>query len=78
MSSYELAKRLRMPPPRINDIVPEKRGISADTAARLAMFFRTTESFWMNLQAFYEVRSAMSRLAEELERIQPRRGKTTA
>jgi addiction module HigA family antidote len=78
MSSYELAKRLRVPPPRINDIVLEKRGITADTAVRLARFFRTTESFWMNLQAFYEVRSAMNRLAKELERIQPHRSKTAA
>ena len=78
MSSYELAKRLRVPPPRINDIVLEKRGISADTAVRLAKFFRTTESFWMNLQAFYEVRSAMNRLGKELERIQPHRSKTAA
>ena len=78
MSSYELAKRLHVPPPRINDIVLEKRGITADTAVRLAKFFRTTESFWMNLQAFYEVRSAMNRLAKELERIQPHRSKTAA
>ena len=78
MSSYELSKRLRVPPPRINDIVLEKRGISADTAVRLAKFFRTTESFWMNLQAFYEVHCAMNRLAKELGRIQPHRRKTAA
>jgi antitoxin HigA-1 len=78
MSSYELAKRLRVPPPRINDIVLEKRGISADTAVRLARFFRTTEHFWMNLQAFYEVRCAMNRLAKELEHIQPHHSKTAA
>ena len=78
MSSYELAKKLCVPPPRINDIVLEKRGISADTAVRLAKFFRTTESFWMNLQAFYELRSARNRLAKELERIQPHRSKSAA
>jgi addiction module HigA family antidote len=78
MSSYELARRLRVPPPRINDIVLERRGITADTAVRLARFFGTTESFWMNLQAFYEVRDAMNRLAKELGRIQPHRARTAA
>ncbi len=52
MSSYELAKRIRVPAPRVNDIVLGKRGITADTAVRLAKFFGTTETFWMNLQAF--------------------------
>jgi addiction module HigA family antidote len=78
MSSYELAKRLRVPPPRINDIVLEKRGITADTAVRLAKFFGTTESFWMNLQTWYEVRDAKNRLAKELGRIQPHRAKAAA
>jgi addiction module HigA family antidote len=73
MSSYELAKNLHVPPPRINDIVLEKRGITADTAIRLARFFGTTEDFWMNLQASFEVRDARRRLAKEIERIQPRR-----
>jgi addiction module HigA family antidote len=78
MSSYELAKRIRVPAPRVNDIVLEKRGITADTAVRLAKFFGTTETFWMNLQAFYEVRGAKSRLGKELGRIQPRAAKTAA
>src|ERR1700736_1714485 len=72
MSSYELAKNLHVPPPRINDIVLEKRGITADTAIRLARFFGTTEDFWMNLQASFEVSDARRRLAKEIERIQPR------
>lgn len=78
MSSYELAKQLRVPPPRINDIVLEKRGITADTAVRLARYFRTTEIFWMNLQANYEVRDATNRLAKELSHIQPHRKETAA
>lgn len=78
MSSYELAKRLRVPPPRINDIVLEKRGITADTAVRLARFFRTTENFWMNLQSWYEVRHAKNRLAKELGRIEPHHARTAA
>lgn len=78
MSSYELAKRLRVPSPRVNDIVLEKRGITADTAVRLAKFFGTTEAFWMNLQAFYEVRHARSRLMKEIDRIQPHKARTAA
>jgi antitoxin HigA-1 len=78
MSSYELARRLRVPPPRINDIVLERRGITADTAVRLARFFGTTENFWMNLQTSYEVRDAMNRLAKELGRIQPHGARTAA
>ncbi len=78
MSSYELAKRIRVPAPRVNDIVLEKRGITADTAVRLARFFGTTETFWMNLQAFYEVRGAKSRLEKELRRILPRAARAAA
>jgi antitoxin HigA-1 len=73
MSSYELAKNLHVPAPRINDIVLEKRGITADTAIRLARFFATTEDFWMNLQASFEIHDARRRLAKVIERIQPRR-----
>ena len=72
MSSYHLAKRLRVPVPRIHDIVQEKRGISADTAVRLARFFGTSPEFWMNAQSFYEVRRAQTELAPELNRIVPR------
>jgi addiction module HigA family antidote len=72
MSSYHLAKRLRVPVPRIHDIVLEKRGITADTAVRLARFFGTSPEFWMNAQSFYEVRRAQNELAKELRRIEPR------
>ncbi|HEV8385859.1 MAG TPA: HigA family addiction module antitoxin [Candidatus Acidoferrales bacterium] len=72
ISAYELANRIGVPVPRINDIVLEKRGISADTAVRLARFFGTSEQFWMNLQAGYEVRVAKARLRKDLRRIQPR------
>ncbi len=73
MSSYILAKRLRVPVPRIHDIVLEKRGITADTAVRLARFFGTSPEFWMNAQSFYEVRRAQNKLAQELSRIEPRK-----
>jgi addiction module HigA family antidote len=78
MSPYELAKRVHVPAPRINDIVLEKRGITADTAVRLARFFGTSEGFWMNLQSFYEVRAAKKRIAKELSRIEPQKTKSAA
>ncbi|HWY05184.1 MAG TPA: HigA family addiction module antitoxin [Candidatus Acidoferrum sp.] len=72
MTAYELAKRLRVPVPRINDIVLQRRGISADTAVRLSRFFGTTEQFWLNLQGAYEVSRVMAERATEIERIEPR------
>jgi addiction module HigA family antidote len=66
-----LAKRLRVPPPRINDIVLERRGITADTAVRLSRFFGTTEQFWLNLQDAYDVSRVKTERADELELIEP-------
>lgn len=56
MSANALSRALRVSAPRINDIVLERRGITADTAMRLARFFDTTPNFWMNLQAEYDLR----------------------
>ena len=78
VSAYELAKQLHVPAPRINDIVLEKRGITADTAVRLAKYFGTTEQFWMNLQASYEVRRAKAHLARDLQKIRPCRVSSVA
>jgi len=72
ISTYELAKRLLVPVPRMNDVVLERRGISADTAVRLSRFFGTTEQFWMNLQAAYEVSRVKAARGAEIESIQPR------
>ena len=72
MSAYELAKRLHVPAPRVNDIVLERRGISVDTALRLSRFFGTSEQFWLNLQGAYEVSRVMAEQAADIERIQPR------
>jgi addiction module HigA family antidote len=71
ITAYALAKRLRVPPPRINDIVLERRGITADTALRLSRFFGTTEQFWLNLQDAYDIGRVKAELAAELEQIQP-------
>ena len=72
ISAYELAKQLRVPAPRVNDIVLERRGISADTAVRLSRFFGTTEQFWLNLQGAYEINRVKAAHAAEIELITPR------
>jgi len=78
MSVSELARAIHVPATRINDIVLERRGITADTAVRLGRFFDTTEEFWMNLQLQYEVRAARQRLRGTIRKIQPRRAKQAA
>lgn len=72
MSAYELAKRIHVPVPRVNDIVLERRGISADTAVRLSRFFGTTEQFWLNLQGAYEISRVLAEQGDDIDRIQPR------
>ncbi len=69
MTPYRLARELHVPVPRINDIVLEKRAISADTAVRLAKFFGTTEAFWLGMQADYDAHQARKRLQKELAEI---------
>ncbi len=60
MSANALAKALNVPAPRINDIAREKRGVSADTAMRLARYFGGDARSWLNLQAAYDLRVAES------------------
>jgi len=55
LSQYRLARDLSVPPRRINEIVHGKRAISADTALRLARYFGTTDRFWLNLQARFDL-----------------------
>jgi len=56
MSANALAKRLHIPASRVNDIVLERRGVSADTALRLAQFFGGDAQSWLNLQTQYDLR----------------------
>ncbi len=58
MTSHALALALRVPAPRINDIVRERRAISPDTALRLARYFDTTAQFWLNLQSSFDLKQA--------------------
>jgi len=71
ISQYALAKAIAVPPRRINEIIKGLRGISADTALRLAAFFGTDAQSWLNLQARYDLMTAKQRLAGMLSRITP-------
>ena len=58
LSQNALGRAIGVPPRRINEIVLGKRGITADTAIRLARHFGTSEQFWMGLQADYDLEEA--------------------
>lgn len=58
MSAAELARKLGVPTNRVTGIVNGHRGITGDTALRLAHFFGTSPEFWLNLQSLYEIRVA--------------------
>ena len=58
MTANALSKALKVPAPRINDVVRERRGISADTAMRLARYFGGDARSWLNLQTAYDLRVA--------------------
>lgn len=66
LSQYRLAQDISVPPRRINEIVHGKRAISADTALRLARYFGTTDQFWLNLQARYDLEAQRDRLGGRL------------
>ncbi|PSJ79333.1 addiction module antidote protein, HigA family [Neisseria iguanae] len=71
ISQYALAKTIDVPPRRINEIVLGKRGISADTALRLAIFFNTDAQSWLNMQNHYDIRQAEITITEKLKQIHP-------
>jgi addiction module HigA family antidote len=70
LSQNKLAIELRVPCHRVHEIVHGRRGITADTALRLAKFFATTPDFWLNLQKSYDLAAARESLSTELSRIQ--------
>jgi addiction module HigA family antidote len=71
VSQYQLAKEIRVPARRINEIVHGQRRISVDTALRLARYFGTSERFWVNLQARYDLEIEKDRLGTALDEIRP-------
>ena len=68
ISQYRLAKDISVPPRRINEIVHGLRGITADTALRLARYFGSSERFWLNLQTRYSLEVEKDRLGNRLEK----------
>jgi len=68
ISQCLLAKDIRVPPRRINEIVHGKRSITADTALRLARFFGTSERFWLNLQIRHDLEIEKDRLGDAPKR----------
>jgi addiction module HigA family antidote len=74
LSQNALARALRVPPRRINEIVLNKRAITADTDLRLSRYFGMSEGFWLGLQNDYDLMEARRRLGTRLNReITPRR-----
>ena len=68
LSMNKLAMDLHVPVTRIAEIIHERRGITPDTALRLARYFNTSARFWLNLQAAYDLEVAEDELAREIER----------
>ncbi len=67
ISQYRVAKSIKVPPRRINQIVHGKRAITADTALRLGIFFGMEEEFWLNLQSHYDLEVAKIKAGERLK-----------
>ncbi len=73
MSVNQLARHLAVDAARLNEIVRGRRGITADTALRLARYLGTTPEFWLKLQVHYELRVAKQAKLKEIERaVRPR------
>ncbi|MCB2262286.1 MAG: HigA family addiction module antidote protein [Candidatus Thiosymbion ectosymbiont of Robbea hypermnestra] len=68
LSANALALKLRVPATRISDILRERRGITPDTALRLARYFGTDAQSWMNLQTSYDLKMASREHGKEVER----------
>ena len=67
VSQYRLAKDIKVPARRINQIVHGKRAITADTALRLGIFFGMEEAFWLNLQSHYDLEVAKINVGDRLK-----------
>jgi len=67
VTQYKLAKDINVPARRINEIVHQKRAISADTALRLGRYFGISPQFWINLQSHYDLEIQIDKLGDKLE-----------
>ena len=73
LSQYRLAQDISVPPRRINEIVHGTRAVSADTTLRLARYFGSSERFWLNLQAQYDLDGEHDRIGDRIDReVTPR------
>ena len=71
LSAYALAKALEVPLPRVNDIVREKRSVSPEMAILLSAYFGTSDCYWINLQAHFDLEMAKERVGKHAARINP-------
>jgi addiction module HigA family antidote len=71
MTAHALAMALHVPAPRINDIVRQRRSVTADIAMRLGRFFGMSAEFWMGLQADFDMARVRDALAADLAAIRP-------
>ena len=72
ITQYQVAKAIDVPPRRVNEIVKGIRSITPDTALRLARYFETSEAFWMDLQAKYDIDLVKSKIGSDIEaKIRP-------
>lgn len=69
ISQNKLGRDIDVPPNRINEIIKGKRAITTDTAVRLAIYFKTTPNFWINMQTNYELEMLEDNLIPEIEKI---------
>jgi addiction module HigA family antidote len=73
ITAAELSRQIDVPVNRVTGIIHGQRGITADTALRLAHWFGTTPQFWMNLQQLYELRLAENNVGAEIAALPRRR-----
>lgn len=71
MSENDLAKHLKVSVSRVNEIVRGRRGVTAETALRLARFFGGNAQSWLNLQSIYDLRTAENESSEQIKEIVP-------
>ncbi|HNY76904.1 MAG: HigA family addiction module antitoxin [Sedimentisphaerales bacterium] len=68
MNAHALAMELKVPAPRVNEIVRERRAVTPDTALRLARYFGTTPEFWLNLQTSYDLKVAKQKIGSKIDK----------
>ena len=72
LSANALSLALRVPATRIHEVVRQRRGITSDTAMRLARYFNTTPQFWLNLQTNFNLKQTSIQMGDIIDReIQP-------